>query len=279
MSEEVNKINPLIERINKIPGETIALPSRGMFYENGELDPEVVDGEIVLYPMTMIDEIMMRTPDMLFQGTAIYKVIGRCAPQILKPKDLLSGDVDYILTYLRKLSYGNKIPIKYKCEHCLEVAEDKSKVPAHEYHVPVDDFIRNTKEMDLTKVQSLKFQLKNGQNVWLKPITISKFIQMQNVKADDLIQDPEKYEDYISQSLSSVITRVDEVTDPTHIKEWVKRLPRMYIEELESKFPILNDWGPTFTYKIKCKDCKTQHELSTPINPVHFFMLPSSPTT
>ena len=96
--------NPLLDRLNRMPGETIRLPSLGQFYEHGELEEGVVNGEIVLNPMTMTDEIMMKSPDMLFQGTAIERVFQRCSPQIKKPLDLLSSDVDFILTHLRKIS-------------------------------------------------------------------------------------------------------------------------------------------------------------------------------
>jgi hypothetical protein len=83
--------NPLLEKLKKkIPGETFRLPSRGLFYTNGELDPEVENGEIVIYPMTTVDELALRSPDMLFQGTAITQVIRRTVPQILKPERLIA---------------------------------------------------------------------------------------------------------------------------------------------------------------------------------------------
>src|ERR1700752_4066346 len=115
--------NPLIKKISKIiQGNTIRLPSKGVFYKSNELDPEVKDGEIVLYPMTTLDEIIIRTPDMLFQGTAIEKIISRCAPQVKKPLELFAKDVDYILVMLRKLSYGDDIIIKFTCPTCIDNA-------------------------------------------------------------------------------------------------------------------------------------------------------------
>ncbi len=38
--ENVAAPNPLLRRLNKLPGITIGLPSKGLFYTNGELDEE-----------------------------------------------------------------------------------------------------------------------------------------------------------------------------------------------------------------------------------------------
>ena len=117
---EQKRENPLLKRKNKFPGETYRLPSKGLLYFNGELDEEVKDGEVIIYPMTTLDEIYMKTPDMLFQGTAIDTVFKRCIPQIKQPLNLLSNDVDYLLAALRKVSYGNHILINHNCSFCGE---------------------------------------------------------------------------------------------------------------------------------------------------------------
>ena len=104
--------NPLIER-SRIPGEIHRLPSRGIFYTNGELDGSVRDGELQIFPMTLIDEITMKSPDLLFSGDAVKQVLGRCVPQVLKPGQLLSKDVDFLMLVIRKASYGD-LEINYK---------------------------------------------------------------------------------------------------------------------------------------------------------------------
>ena len=56
--------NPLLERI-KLPGDSFALPSGGLFYGEGVLDPSVSNAEIHVHPMTTLDEITMKSPDLL----------------------------------------------------------------------------------------------------------------------------------------------------------------------------------------------------------------------
>lgn len=115
MSEE----NPLLKKI-EMPGRKFRLPSRGLFYTNGELDESIKDGEIEVLSMTAIDEISLRSPEFLFSGEAIERVFKRCIPDVKNPLRLLSLDVDYLLTALRIVSYGNVLDLNLRCDKCME---------------------------------------------------------------------------------------------------------------------------------------------------------------
>lgn len=270
--------NPLLARVNRMPGETIRLPSLGKFYTNGELTEDVVNGEIVLSPMTMTDELMMKSPDMLFQGTAIERVFKRCSPNILKPLDLLSSDVDYILTHLRRISFGPYVEIPFTCSNPKCNHEN-------EVRVPLEYFTNGSKEIDVTDFDK-KFTLtapSDGNVVRLKPITFRDFLMMQQINADRLT-DPDVLEDYILNSVSSVIASVggiENVTDEHRefIKEWLNVIPRADTELITNAVAGLQDWGPTFKYNAKCSKCKHTNELTTELNPAAFFIRPSSLTT
>ena len=54
--------NPLLSKV-KLPGRVFQLPSLGAFYQNGELDPAVKDGELHIHPMTALTEINLKNPD------------------------------------------------------------------------------------------------------------------------------------------------------------------------------------------------------------------------
>lgn len=132
----MNNVNPLLERI-KIPGETIRLPSNGVFYTNGELDNSVTNGEIHIYPLTAISELLLRSPDKLLEGEALIDVFGQCAPQVKQPLKLLSKDIDYILTSLRRITYGDNIEIVYT-HSCKDAVQ-------HEYTVKLSDCLSKPK--------------------------------------------------------------------------------------------------------------------------------------
>jgi hypothetical protein len=96
------QLNPLLHKI-RIPGETIRLPSRGIFYTPGVLIDDVINGEIHVYPMTTIDELILKSPDKIMSGDAIAEIFSRCVPQVLNTKRLLAKDVDFILITLKKI--------------------------------------------------------------------------------------------------------------------------------------------------------------------------------
>jgi hypothetical protein len=273
--------NPLMARLNKMPGVTIRLPSRGLFYSNGELDDECVSGEVNIFPMTTTDELMMRSPDMLFQGTAIDHVIKRCLPQIKKPLELLVGDIDYILTQLRRVSYGSHIPITYDCD-CMTEEERKLQRQSgdNEYLIPVEHFIQNTKELDVKDFnKQFKIELTNGQRVTLQPLRFCDFIKIQQMQDPEAMKVVENIKEFVATNFAAVTRSVDEIEDKELIKEWYRELPRLQNERIKKKLDSIDHWGIEFKYAITCNHCKQSKELTTQLNPVYFFMLPSSPET
>jgi len=254
-----------------MPGETVRLPSLGKFYKNNELSEDSIDGEIILKPMTMTDEIMMKSPDMLFQGTAIEHVLHRCSPNINSPLDLLSSDVDYILTQLRRISYGSSIDIPFVCEKC----EHKQEVV-----IPLDYFLSASKEIDERDFDS-KFSLttiSDNMLVKLKPITFRDYIKMQQVNLEAL-GEPQALEDYVLESYASLILSVSDISDRALIKEWLAHLPRKDTKRIMDSVHHLQDWGPSFDYKAKCVQCEHVNNLATELNPTAFFIRPSSQET
>ena len=154
--------NPLLKRI-KLPGRRFRLPSKGLFYKNGELDESVVDGEVEVFSMTTVDEINLRTPELLFNGEAVRKVFKRCIPEVKEPFKLLSNDVDFLLGCLRVVSYGNEITVDTYCPKCeerqLEENQtnirkfcDEAKKYTEENGIDYDEFMEdpvNSKKLDM----------------------------------------------------------------------------------------------------------------------------------
>ena len=97
--------NPLLQKI-RLPGRIFQLPSRGLFYNNGELENTVKDGEIHVHAMSAFAEIHMKNPDQLFSGQAVDTVFRECVRGVVEPTKLLAKDVDAILMFLRTVTYG-----------------------------------------------------------------------------------------------------------------------------------------------------------------------------
>ena len=112
--------NPLKQYFRR-PEIYLKLPSGGNFYPEGSIDlPD--NKELPIYPMTAIDEITSKTPDALFNGTAVVEIIKSCVPNIKDPWAIPSIDLDPILVAIRAASNGNILDIDSTCPSCSEEA-------------------------------------------------------------------------------------------------------------------------------------------------------------
>lgn len=264
MSSETT--NPLIQSL-RIPGQTFRVPSRGLFYTNGELDETVKNGEVEVYPMTAIDEIVISTPDKLLSGKAIPEVFTRCIPQVLKPELLLSKDVDYLMACLRLVTFGSTIDMSYN-HNC----SDESSM--HTYTVSIEELMQRSIQMDPTATdKDYKLVLPGGQRVFLRPMTyedVVKVFQLTAVNKDTFTE--QEASDLVVTTLSSIIDSVDDVKDRTLIKEWLLKIPLQWKKLIEQKAQDVTKWGVDFTVHEICKDCGKPIEISVSPNPVNFFM-------
>lgn len=109
-------VNPLKQYFRR-PSVYLKLPSGTNMYP-----PEVVKytqtGELPVYPMTAIDEITQRTPDALFNGSAIVDLIHSCVPNIVDPWKLASIDIDAILIAIRAAADGDSYDLESICPKC-----------------------------------------------------------------------------------------------------------------------------------------------------------------
>jgi hypothetical protein len=64
-----------------------------------------------------------------------------------------------------------------------------------------------------------------------------------------------------------------------HIAEWVKALPISLKDELSRAMSTQGKWGTNFDYALVCPDCGHNSNASTLLNPITFFIPPSSQET
>jgi len=261
--QHVIEANPLLARV-EMPGTTYQLPSRGLFYRNGELRDDVEIGEVHVSPMSAYDEILMKSPDQLYSGEAVEKVFRRCIKQVLKPSELIAKDVDFLLVCLRQITYGNDMEVTYT--HNCEEAKTNS------YIVQLSDFITTTKKIDPTTVGKIyTMKMENGQVVKLHPSKFKDIIKMYQ-DTETLNTTPEAELDLAVFAIGSIIYSVDDITNKQQIAEWIREIPAGWLGELSSIIEKASDFGPNYTLKTACKDCGEPIEIHTPVNPISFFM-------
>lgn len=255
--------NPLLEKV-KVPGRIFQLPSAGILYKNGELADNVENGEVHVYPMTALDEIHMKNPDMLFSGKAISIVFRHCIPDIKKPEELFAKDIDAIMVFLRNVTYGQYYEIE--ASHTCEGAKN------HSYMVDVEQMVGEINYLDAASIDQLyTITLANGQVVKLQPIRykhVLQILKMNENKKELSVEDQEKN---LITNLLNVIDSVDGFTDKKLIAEWARAISPQMMNTLAEAIDDSQAWGVNTVKTLKCKDCGEEYEIEIPINPISFF--------
>lgn len=113
-----HNMSSFLQNYKRQPKIYIDLPM-SKYYESGT----VIDDQMVslpVYGMTASDEIMLKTPDALFNGEATKSVIRSCIPAIQDPGKMPVMDVDFCLIAIRLATYGETLNIQVTCPSCEE---------------------------------------------------------------------------------------------------------------------------------------------------------------
>lgn len=249
---------------NIIPGQTYQLPSLGKYYENGVLSEDTKKGEIVIFPMTTLDEISLKSPDMLLQGTAISEVIQRRVPQILNPLKLFPKDVDYILTALRQITYGDVLDISYECTKCQHKEKTTTKLSY---------FLSKSKSLDNFDESKLSFEIDN----FGFKIKFSSYEEMVSINQkhmnNSLSTSGEIYSMFLD-NLTTNIVSIDDIEDKDVIREFLTDADVIFQRKILKHIQDINAWGMEFFQSFSCSKCSHVNEISIDLNPVTFFSLP-----
>jgi hypothetical protein len=271
--------NPLISKV-KLPGRIFQLPSKGKFYSAGVFAEHVNEAEIQVKPLSALAEMKMRSPDLLFTGRAIREICEECIPDILKPEQLISKDVDAIFCFLRIVTYGPEMKITHT--HRCETGLGKQ----HDYLINLDTIVGAPRNECLDHIDILyKMTLSTGQVVHLRPVTFKDALDLNHlqqeltrVAVDSGQTDHKALEKLVVTDLMSVIRGVeveDEehqlITDRALIDGWIRSLQKKHFDEIVESTKRCNEWGFNLTATLKCKDCEAEFQYNLELDPINFF--------
>ena len=274
--------NPLFRHFRQ-PSIYIKLTSNGEFWKNGSLELPVT-GEIPVYPMTARDEITLRTPDALINGTSVVNVIQSCCPHIKNAWDMPSIDVDSTLIAIRIASYGPKMSISSKCPNadCNE---------EHDFEIDLQDALARIRSPDYNQT----IITKDGLTIKFKPLNYlqvsrSSVVQFEEQKliqamsAPGIAEDVRKinYDKHIQKLIelnnnnvadctACIIADGIEVTDETFIREYYQNTNGMVLRDIQDKIKEFADAVSLRPVDVTCPDCNTQFKLNIEFDYARFF--------
>lgn len=214
--------------------------------------------------MSAMGEIKLKSSDLLFSGRAITDIILECVPEVLKPAELASKDVDFLLAAIRVCTYGSFFEI--------DSSHNCTNAKSHSFTVSVDKLIAETKYLEQESLDELcKITMDNGQVVQLRPIVYRDIINMlQNGNTEPV--GGEEVQKVIINNMSNLIESVDGVTNTANIRGWLEAITPDYVDRITDATAKFNDcWGISFKTTLKCAECNSEYTIDLPVDPVSFF--------
>lgn len=266
----INPNNPLSQYFRQ-PAIHVKLPSQGKFYPENSLAMPA-NGEVPVLPMTAVDEITYRTPDALFNGSAVVSVIKSCVPAVRDPWSMPSIDIDALLIAIRIASFGHGLDLNTECPSCsnqeeitvdLRSVNDKLTIGNYGASLPVGDlevFFKPLTYKNVNENNQIQFEQQQGLRILADDSIDEK------IKAEQLAKSVAAINDLtlrtISQSIAMIKTPGADVTEQAFIHEFLKNCDRAVFNRLRDHAIELKQRSEIQPIAMKCGEC--QHEYQQP---------------
>ena len=271
--------NPL-QQFFRQPAIYLRLPSGGQYWPPGSLDMPP-NNEIPVLPMTAIDEITYRTPDALFNGTAVVNVIQSCCPNIKDAWKAPGTDLNAILIAIRIASYGSNMELETTCPKCEAKSDYTLNLTSVLDAMPKPDFSETIKRGDL--------------EVYFKPIDYQNQNQINTLQFDQqrilqMIPNTEISEEQKMQSLNTALLEITKITvkaikdsiasirtpqalvsDSDFIEEFLNNCDRQLFNQIRDQAVRLRENSEIKPMKLTCTECDNEYEQGISLDEARFF--------
>jgi hypothetical protein len=271
--------NPL-RRYFRQPSIYLKLPSGGQYYPPGALDLPP-NGEIPILPMTAVDEITSRTPDALFNGSAVIEIIRSCAPNIRDPWAVPSMDLNALLVAVRLASYGHEMDMNTTCPSCGE---------SHEITLDLRQVLDSIRPVDYDQAVTAGDLIIHFCPLDYRQINESAKIQFEDQKLIQLLTNSEMSEDEkmtrlsdafrkittltiraIAESIQSIKTADTMVTDHAQIAEFLNNCPKAVFDQIKDHAVKLREATDLRPLSLTCDKCEHTYQQSFTLDMSNFF--------
>lgn len=270
--------NPLKQYFRR-PSVYLKLPSSGKSYGPEVLEPTET-GDLPVYPMTAIDEITTKTPDALFNGTAVVEVIKSCIPNIKDPWQISAIDLDAVLISIRAASGGNDFEIDSRCPKCANEAKFGLNLAGVLSTLKAADYSKELEAGDLTfKFRPLTYKEINEAGI--AQFEVQRLFDSITTAQND--QERAKYGEIalkgitdltmrlVSTAIEYIKTPSTVVTEKEFILDFLQNCDKniyMEVRDYNSKLKGTTELKPL---DIKCTECGNEYQQPYTLNTSDFF--------
>jgi len=271
--------NPLASHFRQ-PAIHLRLPSNGQYWPEDTIDIPVT-GELPIYPMTARDEIVIRTPDALLNGSAIVDLIHSCCPSVRDAWRMPATDVDALLIGIRIASYGNSMEFDSRCRHCqhdnthalnLSILLDNFRMPDYErpvQHQKLRIKLCPQNYQSITRTNRINFE----EQQLLRSLDESS--------PDAQLKIKERLESLVNLSLALLVNSTEyieieggqRVTEKEYLSEFYQNAETQLIKAVQNRLKEINEDLQIRPVSVVCESCEKPYEVDYTFDYSNFFDL------
>ena len=273
--------NPLAKHFRQ-PSIYLRLPSNGRFYPEGTLELGA-NGEIPIYPMTIKDEVLLKTPDALLNGAGMADMIASCCPSIKDVWSIPLVDLDAILIAIRLASYGNGMDLTSSCSHCS--AENEHTI---DLRAVLDNLTPIKKYNEVSVLDNLTFKLKPQTYKDLNRVGLITFEQEKLIGAitdsemseeDKKLQFQEAFNRLTDLNVETLVSCIQSittedgsiVTNPVLITDFLNRTDRKTYDNVKGLIQDAVGTNALAPVAVECNECHETYKIKVEFNQTSFF--------
>lgn len=271
--------NPLSQFFRQ-PAIHIRLPSGGKFYPVGSLNMPP-NGELPVLPMTAVDEITYRTPDALFNGSAIISVIQSCVPSIRDPWVMPSTDIDAVLVAIRIASFGHGMDINSTCPSCqhqedltldLRVINDQIRPGDYDKSLSIGNlefYFKPINYKDVNQTNQIQFEQQQALRMMDNDQT------QESAKLEQLNRSMKIINELtlktIAQSIAAIKTPDALVSEIAYIFEFLNNCDSRLFSQLRDHVIALKQASEIKPINLTCSECSHKYTQPFTLDMASFF--------
>ena len=245
----------------KVPTEFVPLPSFGLVYSPNS--PLHNLKEIEVRYMTAADEDILTSRSLLRSGKAIDAVLKHCILDArIHPEELLSGDKNALITFLRVSGYGPEYKVEIDCPSCEETSK---------YEFDLSQLEMKTLDVEPIEQGENRFhiQLPTGTHIEFKFLNSAEEKEISDAQDRIKRSTNSPVDRNVTTRLKNTIISIDGNTDSSLINQYVDTLN---VRDSRALRKYMEDNTPDIDMKqeFNCPHCGHRGEVDVPIS-VGFF--------
>lgn len=250
-------------RFNFVEPELLPLPSRGLLYRDCTDDEDVLNGRLKLLPMTMKEEKVLSTTRFLKAGATTRIILDRCIASDISAKDILLFDSNFLMFFLRKISYGDEYTFRITCRN--SICEKEFDHTLNISDLVFEELPEDFEEPIVVKLPKSKYTLKTILPRLYHTEELSAKNSNRKKSSDD---EDTRLVDNLMLTTVSIEDEKGKEINKAYWEEFFDALPALDTAELREKTDVST--GVDELKNVVCPYCETDYSGTIPIGPEFF---------